>query len=223
MESINVITNRPSLVIILDCWNDYYDLENYNLMLDNIKNFCVSNHNICAVGLSSYHTLKETERTGDANNWWAIGQEEPWHSNSKNMFYNTTAWQTLRNLWKSTTFHNYNSTHPVIKDMLLNDNVIKLLLWHNLQILYYCNYVNTSIENIYIFGMSWDMCFKGRPAGWSELSCLNKYNLFSTPKTILTNRNCVLTSNKTFLSNVPDPWIAVDSNLMMLDHSKLNH
>jgi hypothetical protein len=205
--SYNDILDRPSLVIIIDCWSDHPGDKQISLM-QNIRAFCETNLFVSAVGLASYVGLDQR----------VVPKEEPWYSEGKEFFYNRLRWNTLRNLWEGVTFEDHGpvQTHPMVRDMKLRSDQRQFLLWNDLQVLYYCNFINPSIENIFVIGQAWDNCLAWRSVGWQSLSNLNYYNLFQKKKTILSKKDCVLKMNNLSLDAVEDPWIELNDNIVML-------
>lgn len=200
------IVERPSLVLIIDAWNDR-DNEQYQTCLKNIKNFCQTNPHVVAVGLASYLNTDT----------FILSQEEPWYSQSKELFYQRLQWETLRQVWEQASFVNVPVTHPIVSSITPRADQRQFLIWHNLQVLYYCNYINTAIENIYIVGTAWEACLYFRSVGYRELSTLNELNLFSKKKTILSRKDCVLGPGDVWVDCVSTQWVHLDNNTIMLD------
>jgi hypothetical protein len=200
------VIERPSLVLIIDAWNDR-DNEQYRDCLLNIKNFCENNPYVAAIGLASYLSV-------DA---FILPQEEPWYSQSRELFYQRLQWETLRQIWQQADFVNVSATHPIINNIKARPNQRQFLIWHNLQVLYYCNYINTAIENIYIVGTAWEACLYFRSVGYRELSSLNEVNMFSKKKTILSRKDCVLNPNDVLVEDITYPWKYLDNNTIILD------
>jgi hypothetical protein len=200
------VVERPSLVLIIDAWNNR-DNKQYQDCLTNIKNFCQTNPHVAAVGLASYL----------GTDTFTLSQEEPWYSQSKELFYQRLQWETLRQVWEQANFINVPSTHFIVGNIAVRDDQKQFLIWHNLQVLYYCNYINTAIENIYIVGTAWEACLYFRSVGYKELSMLNELNLFSKKKTILSRTDCVLGPGDVPIESVPKHWAHLDNTTIMLD------
>jgi hypothetical protein len=194
------------LVLIIDAWNDR-DNKQYQGCLTNIKNFCQTNPYVAAIGLASYLSV-------DA---FILPQEEPWYSQSRELFYQRLRWETLRQIWQQANFVNVSATHPIISNIKARPDQRQFLIWHNLQVLYYCNYINTAIENIYIVGTAWEACLYFRSVGYRELSSLNEVNMFSKKKTILSRTDCVLGPGDVPVKSVPKHWTYLDNTTIMLD------
>ena len=209
MNAIEIL-NRPSLVIVIDCWANWPGDHQFTLM-QNIRNFCETNLFVSAVGLASYSGLDPT----------IVPKEEPWYSGGKDFFYDRLRWETLRKIWSNADFIEPNQcfkqTNPIVRDMKLRSTQKQFLLWDNLQVMYYCNYINPSIENIFIIGQAWDNCLAFRSVGWKTVSNLNYYNLFQTKKTILSRKDCVLKMNNLLLETVEHPWSELDDNIVILN------
>ena len=206
---MNSILERPSMVLLIDCWSQWDTPRDHNVQkcFKNIKNFCWNNPHVHTIGLASYCGSEPV----------SISQEEPWHSNAKKLFYNTTRWDYLRQTWNSTLFNSFSPTHSIIKDLPIRNDQTQFAVWNASQLLYYCNHVYPIIENIYVFGIAWDVCLKIRPVGWKELNCLNQYNMFTTKKTILSDISCSLDSTKNFVTQVAAPWKMLYNNVVILD------
>ena len=162
MAKTSEILDRPSLVVIIDCWNDQ-EHDHYLATLNNIRHFCETNINVQSIAVASYIGLDNK----------IFAKEEPWWGNGYELFYNTTRWETLRQVWNETRFQLDHFTHPIIQGIVKRSDQTQFIMWHNLQALYYCNHINPAIENIFIVGQSWDQCLEFRSVGWKELNNLN--------------------------------------------------
>ena len=120
-----------------------------------------------------------------------------------------------------TCFDSVSRTHAVIRDLPLRCDQTQFSIWNVDQLLYYCNHVCPIIENIYVFGMAWDVCLESRPVGWKELSCLTHYDMFTSKKTILSDVSCMLDSTKNFVTQVEKPWKKLYNNTIILDQDQL--
>jgi hypothetical protein len=141
--------------------------------------------------------------------------ENPWWQNSKEIFFDTTRWEKLRDIWKSTNFVNDSHTHHSILNMSLKTSQLKLMAWDELQLIYYCNYINPSIENIYIVGQSWNVCLEGRPTGWSRLVRAKQYNLFRRSIRIMSRRDCVIHMDGRPVMDPGPDWDEVNQNVLI--------
>jgi len=200
------ILDRPSLVVIIDCWNNQ-EHDHYLATLNNIRHFCETNINVQSIAVASYIGLDNK----------IFAKEEPWWGNGYELFYNTTRWETLRQVWNETRFQLDHLTHPIIQGIVKRSDQTQFIMWHSLQTLYYCNHINPAIENIFIVGQSWDHCLEFRSVGWKELDNLNTYNLFDKKKTILSKKDCVTGVNNSVVNNVSLPWVELDDQYLMLD------
>lgn len=210
---MNDVIDRPSMVLLIDCWSDWDEPYDHNVKecFKNIKNFCWENPYVHSIGLASYWGIDPV----------TVGMEEPWYSNAKELFYSTTRWEHLRQTWSRTWFDSASRTHTVIKDLPLRSHQTQFSIWNVDQLLYYCNHVYPIIENIYVFGIAWDVCLESRPVGWKELCCLNQYNMFNSKKTILSEVDCTLDHTKHFLSQIDRPWKKLYKNTIILDQEQL--
>ena len=210
---MNNVLERPSMVLLIDCWSSWDEPYDHNVQecLKNIKNFCCNNPYVHSIGLASYWGLDPV----------AVSKEEPWHSNAKELFYDTTRWEHLRHTWSSSYFDTVSRTHAVIRDLPLRCDQTQFSIWNADQLLYYCNHVYPIIENIYVFGIAWDVCLESRPIGWKELSCLNQYDMFTSKKTILSDVGCMLDRTRNFVTQVEKPWKKLYNNTIILDQDQL--
>lgn len=209
MQKTNLL-ELPSLVIIIDCWNNRENT-NYLNCLENIKTLCTTNPNVQAIGLASYTKPDKKILHGELSN------EEPWHESSKELFYNSVRWETLRHVWENASFTEEIFTHHIVREMPPVSNQVRFQLWNDLQLLYYCNYINPGIKNIYVVGASWSQCLEFREVGYKYLDCLNKFNLFNERKNILSDLRCVLDTNDVLVEQVQYPWKKLNDNLVILD------
>lgn len=207
------LLEQPSLAIIIDCWaNNGYNsaqTKNYENVLHNIAEQIKNNEFIKSVAIASY-----------ANEGDFCSFEDQFIKNSLDFFVNETKWDILRNLWKNAKF-GYDKdffTHNIIKEIKFRDNQCVFSVFNNLDILYYCNFINPSIRNIYFFGQSWNVCVKDRPVGWLDVSTLNYHNLFSKKINLLTSKKCVFHPSVKDIQ-MDDYWTNIDNNICLLDES----
>ena len=203
----------PSLVLLIDCWptpaNNTTDKTWHNVV-----EFCYSNPYIQTISAVSYDGYR-----------YDVTIEEPWWSQSDYLFNQTTKWDFLRENWRQFNFLKHNParpcTSPIIRDMKIRPDQTQLMIANTLQLAYYCNYINPSIENIIIMGYAWDHCLKTRAIGWCDLSYSIQYGMFRNVKNILTKKDCVLTADYT-QPEFESPWFPIDDQFAYLDHSKHN-
>jgi hypothetical protein len=196
--------NQPSLVVIIDCWNTNNPQSATTAC--NIRTWCETDPNVVAIGVASYHGMDNLK----------IYQEEPWWSAGKSFFYDTVRWETLRNIWKEPKHVPGARTHPVISAIKPRTDQRMFVMWHELQVLYYCNTINSSIKNIYVVGQSWDNCVRSRPVGWITLQCLNNINFFNSAKQILSRKDCILGDDSQPVEQVQTPWTEITDNILQL-------
>jgi len=207
------IIERPSMVLLIDCWSSWDDPANDTVRqcYQNIRSFCKTNPHIHTIGLATYRGEKV----------FNLGKEEPWYSNSHELFYSSTRWEQLRRSWGDVVFDDNTYTHEIIRDLDIRDDQSQFLIWNQNQLLYYCNHVFPIIENIYVLGIASDVCLESAPIGWRELTYLNRYNLFSTPKNILSKSDCILPLSKQFVTEVAAPWKKLHNNITILDQDQI--
>jgi hypothetical protein len=196
--------NQPSLVVIIDCWN--VDNPHLAATARNIRNWVETDPNVAAIAVASYVGLDNRQ----------IYQEEPGWSTGKDFFHDTCQWQTLRNIWEETEHMPGVNTHPVISGIKPRADQRMFVAWRDLQVLYYCNYINPSIRNIYVVGQAWDVCVKFRSVGWEKLKCLNTINFLNPAQQILSRKDCVLGVNFQPVDAIQPPWSTVTDNIIKL-------
>ena len=207
------IIDQASLALIIDPWVlPHPGIENF---YQHVRQVCSQNTNIQAVSLSSF-ILDKT-----------IYQDEPWFSEAKHLFCDTTKLDALRCDWQTFDFLNTwdgnadKTTHPVICQMRARSDQVFVGIYNIWQLVYYCNFVNPGIRNIIMMGCAWDRCVEKRPVGWREISYAMHYGLFANKINILTFQDCVLDS-KCCTPNIVDPWIQREGNVYQLDLAKVS-
>lgn len=163
-----------SIAILIDCWKDCNPA-----IIKNITQFCVDNSSIKTIILSSYVEDQ------------SLSIDEPYWSNSNNIFNKETKFDELRQQWNSSDFQTQSNTHENLLESWSRPDQLLLAAFSSLQILYYCNYVNPSVDKIYFFGQSWDICVKFRSTGWLQINALNYHDMFKTKKILLSRPECV--------------------------------
>ena len=169
-----------SLVIIIDMWKTHLP-EQSNPVAKSIVNFCKSEE-VSAVALATYGTECEDE----------VQTDQPFFQNSQLFFCDETQSDTLRRQWNAFSKVQTGLTHKTIANMPLRDNQIGFVALTALQILYYCNYINPSIDKIYVTGLHFDMCLRDRKVGLVELNALKNAQMFQSTPTILVRTDCTL-------------------------------
>lgn len=202
------LLSLPSLLIVIDAWA-HIDNPNSQSVIKTIVDF-VTNQNLSlqAVALASYLGLNNEK----------IVIEEPWQTNAKKLFYDSTKWEVLRNVWQKPTFQRH-------RQPFTNENILSLardtgreyfILWDHNQLLYYINYVNPCVKNIIIAGFAWGCCLKFRSLGHTSLSNLLYYNMLDRDCNILSHKQMVGVPNGQLL-DVYDPWIEIGCDWLKID------
>jgi len=210
------LLEQPSLAILIDCWDepsaistyDRLDLKSYRNCMQSIKSQCENNPWIKAIAVASY---------GNANNQIFI--EQPWWNTAENFFFNETQWDRLRNTWLSFDHVDRLGTHEYIRTIETRSDQVIFCAFDILHIMYYCNFIDPSIRNIYFFGSTWNRCVKIRSVGWAEVSSLNHHNLFQTKQNLLTNQNCIFQTGGPV--QLTDPWQRATGNSFILTEAAL--
>ena len=191
-----------SLVIIIDAWSTWPSKYYVKDTMHRIVDF-IGTDEVGAVALATYSSSNQIE------------QDEPFYSNSQRIFSNETQVDTLRRQWNDYIPVYTGLTDRIISNMTLREYQFGFAALHPLQILYYCNCINPSIENIYLTGFMFDMCVKDRNVGYVELNALNNAGMFSRKQNIFVrsdltdsmdgsavfNNDWVLVSDKKYLYN----------------------
>lgn len=166
--------DNASIAILIDCYKNCDQS-----IIENIQKYCIEQDSIKAIFLNSY--IED----------YILPMDEPFWSNSNTIFNLETKFDELRNQWKNAKFGENSPTHKQMLEPWSRPDQLLLTAFSSLQILYYCNYVNPSIDKIYFFGQAWDMCVKFRPTGWLQINALNYHNMFKTKKTLLSKPECI--------------------------------
>lgn len=206
--------DQHSLAIIIDCWehNDYTQSQNdrYKKICQQIKHKIESDASIKAIAIYTAGNGNQTRL------------ESPYYETSLDFFVDTTRWDTLRKSWRSITPAGEEfSTDSIIRSINLRDDQVVFNVHRDLDILYYCNSVNQTIENIYFFGQYWDKCVKYRSVGWYQINALNLHNLFRTKKNLLTDVNCVFHPDYDSITPSADEWTRVNDSVYIVNETEL--
>jgi hypothetical protein len=208
-DKLYELLSLPSLLIVVDAWAKNSDDLNYQSVIKTIVDF-VTNKNsfLQAVALASY--------TGLDNDQVVI--EEPWYTNAQKLFYDSTKWEVLRNVWQKTTFQMraQTFTHENILSLARDTGREYFILWDYNQLLYYINYVNPCVKNIIIAGFAWGCCLEFRSLGHTALSNLLYYNMLDRNCNILSHKKMVGLYNEQSL-DVYDPWIEIGCDWLKID------
>jgi len=207
---VTIDLSQPSLAILIDCWNTLdQPVSGYDDVMYNIAEFCTTNASMKSVALATYQ--------GDTE----IYKDNVWWQNAKNLFNDETKWDHLRRIWKEATYIEPSDTCSVIANMPLRSDQIGFCAWHSTQLMYYCNFVNPEIQNIYICGFAWNECVKYRPLGWMEIAGMNHHKLFHNHINILSKKSCV-----SGLAASPQPtfdqepwWKPIGNDIFLLDQT----
>ena len=210
------LLEQPSLAVLIDCWDepravgtyDQLDIVSYRNCMQSIKTQCETNPWIKSIAIASY---------GDSDNQIAL--EQPWWNTAKDFFFNETKWNQLRRNWQSVEHIDKTSTHEYVRTIAPRSDQVIFCAFDILHIMYYCNFINPSIRNIYFFGSTWDKCVKIRPVGWAEVSSLNHHNLFQTNQNLLTNQNCIFQTGGPV--QLTDPWQRATGSTFILTEAAL--
>lgn len=203
------ILSLPSLLIIIDAWAGSIRSVKDRTVIQNIVDF-VTNKNFAlqAVALASYADLDDAK----------VMIEQPWHSNAQKIFYDSTRWNVLRDVWQKTSFHD-----PA--QAFTDENILSLAgdsgreyftLWNHNQLLYYVNYVNPCVKNIILAGFDWGTCLEFRSLGHTALSNLLHYNMIDPDCNILSHKQIVGFSEEQSL-DVYTPWEEIGHDWLKID------
>lgn len=211
---------KPGVALLIDTWEENRFIT--DRCYKNIVDF-IQNNNIESVVLANYgfnfFTHYNTSWMNSAHQMFytggSISMKEQWRMSviDNSSISTESAWHTKNdNLVKD---GGGKDTSDIILDM--NFNGVKLLC-HRLEDLdWYLNNVAPHIENIWYFGMAWDVCVRGRPVGYAKMS------QHFPNKIHLTKQDCVVTSQFTYPSDQDmHDWILVEEDIWCLDQHKKN-
>lgn len=203
------LMSLPSILIVIDAWSQSTNTPHAQSVIKNISEFVTDdNFALQAVALASY--------TGLDNDIVTI--EEPWHTNAKKIFYDSTRWQVLRNTWNKTKFVTppKEFTNKDILSLAKHTDREYFTLWDHNQLLYYLNYVNPCVKNIIISGFRWGCCLSFRSLGHTSLSALLYYNLIDKKCNILSHKSLVSTPEEEPF-DVYAPWKDIGQGWLKID------
>lgn len=185
-----------SLVVIIDAWSTWPAEYHVKEIMHRIVDF-VATDEVGAVAIATYSTNQSKQ----------VEQDEPFYSNSQQIFCNDTQVDTLRRQWNAYTPVRTGLTDPIISEMTLRDNQFGFVALHPLEIVYYCNCINPSIENIYLTGFMWDMCVRDRNVGYVELNAFNNAGMFSRKQNIFAKADLTVALKGPVVFD--DDWVLV--------------
>lgn len=185
-----------SLVVIIDAWSTWPPEYHVKEIMHRIVDF-VATDEVGAVAIATYSTNQSKQ----------VEQDEPFYSNSQQIFCNDTQVDTLRRQWNAYTPVRTGLTDPIISEMTLRDNQFGFVALHPLEIVYYCNCINPSIENIYLTGFMWDMCVRDRNVGYVELNAFNNAGMFSRKQNIFAKADLTVALKGPVVFD--DDWVLV--------------
>ena len=188
-----------SLLIIIDAWSYWPKEMQVEKTMHRIINFA-KNEEVTGVALATYGIPGCVER------------DEPFFSNSQKIFCDETKMDTLRQQWLNykPTFNN--NTHELIANMELHKNQLGFIALDPLEILFYCNCVNTSIQNIYVTGFVYERCVRDRPVGIIELNNCNQSNMFINKQNIFLQTDLVQRQDNKPIEPSKIEWQYIDGN-----------
>lgn len=203
--------NSPGLAIIIDAWPGYPADT-----VKSIRDFCQTNRSIKVVALASYNWERISTKERICNT------DEPWYSNTQRIFEATSHIPMLEIWWRNLVREEDRSrTHSEILQLPLRPDQTGFFLLNPLQLIYYCNMIDSSIENFWFFGGAWEKCLMTRPVGWYQLSAFYRNKFFTTKKNFLTRRDCVTGVKWKVPLEISDPWRPIDTNTYLLEHSHI--
>ena len=80
------------------------------------------------------------------------------------------------------------------------------------EILFYCNCVNTSIQNIYVTGFVYERCVRDRPVGIIELNNCKQSNMFINKQNIFLQTDLVQRQDNKPIEPSKIEWQYIDGN-----------
>lgn len=211
------ILDQPSLAVVVDCWKNA-NYENYHDTMVNIREFCTTNQQVESVALTTYRSNDPVTNEPVPND--RVFVDQPWWNNGRDFFYNETKWDFFRRIWDSKINDPETHTYDIVANMPLRSNQIGFVAFDTTHILYYCNFINPGIRNLYFCGGAWEMCLRHRPTGWMQVQTLNYHKMFHQPVNILVKNSCVVGLPESPYVKITDPWwIPVGDDVYMLDQN----
>ena len=196
----SVQLDAPSLAILIDCWP--VPDPGYKKVMQQIHDTCRDDLTIKSIALATYVPDHHDQ---------VYTMEPRWYEQGKDFFYDSVLWNEIASAWNRTNCHAVSGTSPVVRDMVMRDDQVGFTMFDGLQLLYYCNYINPSIRNIYFFGATWPGCIQYRPVGFHNVQNLINHNMFHNEITLLTRTDCVHFSVEGMTPN--SAWKEIDKNL----------
>lgn len=193
------------IAILIDCWDQpvhrykiysFLTRTDYRMIL-NSKKFINNNNKIKTIILSSYQCSDDEVLS---NSIWYQNRRRK----TRNIFPGK---EHLKNGWPTMT------TSPMLLNWVIpskfqialffEDEIKNILL-------------NEKIDNIYLFGQSWNKCLKTRPLGYDSLIKIIKENNLNTKLRI--KENCVTR----FSSKLNPQWMKLENGIYEYDFSILS-
>ena len=186
-----------SLAIVIDCWDNqtYYKNQivtpeiqqqwnDADIVFNNIPNKIVNTHSIKSVAMVCYCYDRDDNKIVQEYPWWNVGQQ---------FFSHETKWDKLRKEWQSHGVVESPLIHTDqrICNMQLREDQVGFSVFDSLHILYYCNVINPSINNIIYMGQRFDLCVKNRPVGYFHIASLIHHGMFKNDVTVSLYQDCV--------------------------------
>lgn len=197
-----------SLIIIIDVWKH----KKFDNLAQNIKTYIENSEHIKSICLSSYDP-SYTEST--------VCCDDQYWENSKQIFTEEISIDFIRKNWSKHT-KKQNITHDTIMEINPRKDQFVFSAANPYEIIYYCNSVNQSIQNIYWAGVSWDLCVKNSPVGYCEIINCYKSNLFKNNINFRTNKKIITTIDGIDTNNLDtlnfkdcealDGWVEQNNN-----------
>lgn len=214
-----------SLAVIIDCWDNEFFYQNQTVdeeihrewqkadqVFDSISQRIIQDANIKSVALACYDSARDDNK---------IVCEQPWWQNAESFFSKETKWDKLRKEWNNhgILISSQVRTDSRIKDIQLRNDQVGFSVFDSLHILYYCNVINPSIDNIIFMGQRFDLCVCHRPVGYFNVASLIHHGLFKNNITVSIYRDCVRCHDD-FDISTKKSWTLISDNVYELNCTK---
>jgi hypothetical protein len=169
--------------IIIGCWQEHQQSIHQEIT-NEIISFINTNHDINTILISAEHN-KITEENQGHNNWY---------NTEKRIFYDEQGVTWIRNHFLTATEKRNRLAFSTPCESILNynwknKNCISISEQWQLEYLLTRDFKN--INQLWYFGIGWNLGVKQSGIGWGQLCDLVAYNHIVSSIQILTNRKCV--------------------------------
>jgi hypothetical protein len=209
-----------SAAILIDCWEADRP-ENVTIreeLMSNIESALRNIRDLKFVGLASYDTQEYSKLA------LPHVRNSQWYRNAKDLFCKKHQVRWVQDLYLAGTPAADAKTHPKLIDLKL-ENVFQIAMFGDWQLEYLIRHRFPNIRNIFLFGLSWEICLQSRPLGWIAISKLILNRHIRSDVGIYTVKDCVLAMDpitgvdcwNTFKQE--QHWVNAGKSLWKLDYT----